>query len=89
MDISSLLFVGSDTSQTTRLPKTHLKLVEPQTDDRGMGRSVIGFCAMLGMTVGGFVPALWGDSGFSLMAVLFTAVGGVAGVWAGVRIADV
>lgn len=54
-----------------------------------MGRSVIGLCAMLGMTVGGFVPALWGDSGFSLMAVLFTAVGGVAGVWAGVRIADV
>jgi len=54
-----------------------------------MGRSVIGLMAMLGMTVGGFVPELWGDSGFSLTALVFTAIGGIAGVWAGVRVADV
>lgn len=54
-----------------------------------MGRSVIGFCAMLGGTVGGFVPEIWGASSFSLASLVFGVLGGIAGVWFGVRIADV
>jgi hypothetical protein len=53
-----------------------------------MGRSVIGMCAAFGMLAGGYVPALWGAGAFSLQSLLFGAVGGVAGLWAGVRISE-
>jgi outer membrane lipoprotein SlyB len=53
-----------------------------------MGRSVIGLCAMAGMTVGGFVPAIWGASQFGLSSLLFSVVGAVAGVWFGARLAE-
>ena len=54
-----------------------------------MGRSMIGFAGFFGMTVGGFVPELWGSSSLSLASVLFSLLGGVAGVWFGARVADV
>ena len=54
-----------------------------------MGRSGIGLCALGGMTVGGFVPELWGASALSLSSLLFSVVGGVAGVRVGARLADV
>jgi hypothetical protein len=41
------------------------------------------------MTVGGFVPELWGSSSLSLASVIFGLLGGVAGVWLGARLADV
>ena len=53
-----------------------------------MGRSAIGLFALVGMTLGGFVPALWGASSFSLSSLVFSAAGGVAGVWLGARLAD-
>jgi hypothetical protein len=54
-----------------------------------MGRSTIGLCAMVGLTAGGFVPELWGASSFSLSSLAFGALGGIAGVWFGLRLADV
>lgn len=54
-----------------------------------MGKSVIGFCAAFGTIVGGYVPLLWGASSFSLVSVAFGFLGGVAGVWLGVRVSDV
>jgi hypothetical protein len=54
-----------------------------------MGRSVIGLCAGVGMTVGGYVPVLWGASSFSLVSILFGVVGAGAGIWLGVRVAEV
>ena len=56
---------------------------------RPMGRSVIGLCGGFGTVVGGYLPELWGASGFSLMSLVFSAVGGIAGVWLGLRIVDV
>ena len=53
-----------------------------------MGRSLIGLCAMVGLTIGGFVPALWGASSLGLTSLLFSGIGGVAGVWFGVRVSD-
>jgi hypothetical protein len=53
-----------------------------------MGRSVIGLCAMGGMTAGGFVPAIWGASTLSASALLFSVLGAIAGVWLGARLAD-
>lgn len=52
-----------------------------------MGRSVIGLCVLVGSTVGGFVPALWGASAFGLTSLLLATVGGAAGVFVGARLA--
>ena len=57
-------------------------------DQLDMGRGVIAMCASFGMLLGGFVPDLWGAGQLSMQSILFSAVGGVAGVWAGVRIAE-
>ena len=52
-------------------------------------RSVIGLCAGFGSIVGGYVPVLWGASSFSMVSFLFGVIGAIAGIWAGIRIADV
>jgi hypothetical protein len=51
-------------------------------------RSLIGLCAMVGMTAGGYVPVIWGASAFSPSSLLLSVVGGVAGIWFGVRLAE-
>jgi hypothetical protein len=43
---------------------------------------------MVGLTVGGYVPVLWGASSFSVISLLFGGAGGIAGVWLGVRLSD-
>jgi len=53
-----------------------------------MGRSTIMMCATFGMLIGGFVPALWGASSLGLESLLFSGLGGVVGVFAGIRIAE-
>jgi hypothetical protein len=46
-------------------------------------------CALFGSAVGGYVPiVLWGASSFGLASLLFGALGAIAGVLAGVRIAE-
>jgi hypothetical protein len=52
-------------------------------------RSVIGLCATFGTFAGGYLPALWGDNGLSLTAVACGAIGGLAGVWLGVRLSNI
>jgi len=49
-------------------------------------RSVIGLCATFGTIAGGYAPSLWGGSSLSLMSVVFAALGGIAGVWLGLRL---
>lgn len=52
-----------------------------------MDKKVIMFCAVAGMTVGGFVPMLWGDNNFfGGMSLLLTLVGGIVGIWLGVQL---
>jgi hypothetical protein len=51
-------------------------------------RSIIGICTTFGLFVGAYVPVLWGASSFSVMSLLFSGLGGIAGVWAGVRLSD-
>jgi hypothetical protein len=60
----------------------------PISIDMG-SRSVIGLCVGFGSIVGGYVPALWGASSFSMVSFLFGVVGAAAGIWAGIRIAEV
>jgi outer membrane lipoprotein SlyB len=44
--------------------------------------------ALVGCTLGGFAPALWGGSELSLGAVLLGVVGGIAGVWLGAHVSS-
>ena len=41
---------------------------------------------VVGSTLGGAVPALWGAGGLSLQSVAFGMLGGLAGIWAGFRL---
>jgi hypothetical protein len=53
-----------------------------------MGRGVIGMCVLFGGLVGGYVPSLWGSSSLGFESLLFGAIGSIAGVFVGVRIAE-
>jgi hypothetical protein len=46
-------------------------------------RSRIWFGALIGSTVGGFIPTLWGADLFSYTSVLLSGIGGFAGIWIG------
>lgn len=53
-----------------------------------MDKRVVFLCLAIGMTVGGFVPEAWGASAFGVSSLLFSGLGGVAGVWVAARISD-
>ena len=40
---------------------------------------------MIGSTIGGFIPSLWGADIFSLSGVFCTALGGIVGIYIGYR----
>ena len=46
-----------------------------------MSRSVTWMGMLVGSTLGGLIPELWGADLFSFSSVLFTALGGIAGIW--------
>lgn len=41
---------------------------------------------VIGSIAGGYVPVIWGGSIFSMSSVIFTAIGGFAGIWIGVKL---
>ena len=43
---------------------------------------------IVGTVIGGFVPTLFGESAFSVLSVITTAIGGGLGIWAGFKIAN-
>jgi hypothetical protein len=46
-----------------------------------MDRRVVWLFVVVGMGVGGFVPALWGGSSLGLASLVFGTLGGAAGLW--------
>jgi hypothetical protein len=48
-------------------------------------RGVMMIAVLVGSTLGGFVPNLWGGSALSVSGVVFSLLGGIAGIWAGVK----
>jgi hypothetical protein len=40
---------------------------------------------LIGSTIGGFIPALWGAGLFSYSSVLLSGIGGLAGLWLGYK----
>jgi hypothetical protein len=48
-------------------------------------KSLVMIGAVVGLSIGSYVPLLWGASVFSLSSVLLGAVGGLLGVWIGYK----
>ncbi len=51
-------------------------------------KSIIYLGLFIGSTIGGSLPLLWGDSMFSISAVILSGVGGIAGIIVGYRLTN-
>jgi hypothetical protein len=47
---------------------------------------VIYLCIFIGATIGGYIPSLWHQSLLSFWSLIFSAVGGLVGIWVGFKI---
>ncbi len=52
----------------------------------GGSKSLIWIFMAIGSTVGGIIPNLWGAGFLSFSSVIFTAIGGIAGIWLGFKL---
>jgi predicted MFS family arabinose efflux permease len=46
-------------------------------------KKMIWIGVFVGSTIGGLVPSLWHASMFSMWGLVFSTIGGLAGIWAG------
>jgi hypothetical protein len=54
-----------------------------------MGSSrAVWFGIFIGSAIGGLVPELWGASTFSYSSVVFSGIGGFAGLWMGLKLSN-
>lgn len=52
-----------------------------------MSKAIVMICAVTGMTLGAFVPFLWGDRDMlGGMSILCGMIGGLVGIWVGVKV---
>lgn len=52
-----------------------------------INKKFVMFGAILGMTIGGLLPMLWGDGGvFDPMSILLATAGGLVGIWLAVKV---
>ena len=51
-------------------------------------KSTIMVFMIVGSTLGSLIPMLWGSSFFDTSSVILTAVGGVFGIWLGLKFND-
>ena len=62
--------------------------VLPHNRARNIGKSMQGriwIGVLIGSTIGGLIPELWGGDMLSYSGVLLSAVGGFVGLWAGYK----
>jgi hypothetical protein len=48
-------------------------------------KQIILVLTIVGGTIGSFIPLIWGDSLLSFSSVIFTAIGGFAGLYIGYK----
>lgn len=53
-----------------------------------MGKTIIIIGMVIGSYAGSFLPWLWGGSLLSMSSIMFGAVGGLAGIYAGYKISQ-
>lgn len=51
-----------------------------------MTKKLIYVFLFIGSSVGGYLPVLWGDSVFSMSSILWSTVGGFAGIYVGFKL---
>ena len=51
-----------------------------------MTKKLVWLGMIVGSTLGNAVPTFWGGSALSLTGMLFALIGGVVGIWVGVRL---
>ena len=51
-----------------------------------MDKRVIWLCVFGGSMAGGLIPVVWGGSAFGGASLVLGVVGGLTGVWVGVRL---
>ncbi|HRH33268.1 MAG TPA: hypothetical protein PK720_03990 [bacterium] len=44
-------------------------------------KTLIWLGLLIGSTTGSFIPLIWGAGMFSFSAVIFSALGGIVGIW--------
>ena len=49
-------------------------------------KALIWVGAIVGSTIGSIVPAIWGGSMFSMSSIIFSTIGGIAGIWIGFKL---
>lgn len=49
-------------------------------------RLVYFITVLIGSTIGGYLPILWGGSAFSMSSVILSAVGGILGIVVGYKL---
>ena len=57
-------------------------------DRKDMTKKFIWAGFFLGSSIGGIVPAMWGGDMISMWGIVMSLVGGIAGMWAGYRVAQ-
>jgi predicted MFS family arabinose efflux permease len=53
-----------------------------------MQKFLINFGMMVGTLIGGYVPAFWGGSMFSILGIILSVLGGILGIWSGYRLSQ-
>ncbi|MBI4991673.1 MAG: hypothetical protein HZB99_00445 [Candidatus Harrisonbacteria bacterium] len=51
-------------------------------------KSLIWISMLLGSTIGGFVPILWGGDALSFSSILLSGIGGILGIWFGFKFGE-
>jgi uncharacterized membrane protein YeaQ/YmgE (transglycosylase-associated protein family) len=45
-------------------------------------------CVLIGSIIGGYLPVLWGYSAFSMTSLITSAIGGIVGIWIGLKLGN-
>ena len=53
-----------------------------------MDRKLIVVTTVIGSFVGGYIPSLWNADMFSVSGIIFSAIGGIIGMWIGYKISQ-
>lgn len=51
-------------------------------------KTIISIFAGVGLTVGGLIPLLWGGDPLGGWSILLGFIGGIVGIWAGVKLSN-
>jgi len=53
-----------------------------------MNKSLIMLGMVFGSIIGGYIPTIFGAGMFSISSVIFSAVGGILGIWASYKLQE-